>query len=474
MKTEEALTSRTRLNGAFDISDERLTYFARSGVLAIGAIFLLWIFWNAFHAIPSADDFCYGFGARSRGVFQNVVTEYLTWGGRYTPAFLIGAFAVSDQVLLRHYYVVPLLILALNFMAARHFLSVAGIKSGAFVLLFFVMLMATFRMRESLFWLAGGATYGVSCALFLTLIAEELRIFRGNLVISKKRIALLSLASVFLASFNETVMLAHIALLFPLTIYCISQKANKAVVFILVAAIIGAIISAAAPGNFLRAATMPQHINVLLAAWSALRLILLKYVASFLVSLLLFYCFFAIIRPRKEIEFSRRFIFGFSTFLFLALWASIFARTFVLNDLGPERARTIDYMLVNVLAFLIATHLHTQRRAINMAKRKSVMAGTLFVGTVALIMSFIFLPNHTWRPIVTGIAASAELKSVMSARFDAAKQAKGKVLEAAGYTKEPKPITFFNEIKTNPKEWENVCFAQYFELTEVRLKPKPE
>jgi hypothetical protein len=217
-----------------------------------------------------------------------------------------------------------------------------------------------------------------------------------------------------------------------------------------------------------------QHINVLLAAGISLRLILVKYVASFLVSLLLFYCISAIIKPRREIELSPRFIATFSVFLFLALWASIFARTFVLNDLGPERARTIDFMLVNVLAFLIATQLHARNRSPNTAKRKSVMAGTLLVTVVVATLSFAFYPNRTWGPIVDGIAASADLKSVMSARFDAAKQAKGRSLEVVGYTHEPKPITFFNEIKASPAEWENVCFSQYFGLTEVRLKTKPE
>ena len=476
MKIEEVQTVRALPNGILNISQERSTALARNGLLAIAVLFLLWIFWNAFHAVPSADDFCYGFGAQSRGVFQNVVTEYLTWGGRYTPALLISAFAVSDQVLLHHYYIVPLLILALNFLAARHFLSAAGIKDTAFLLLFFVMLMATFRVRESLFWLAGGATYGISCALFLCLIAEELRIFRGNAALSGKRIAVLSLASVLLASFNETVMLAHIALLFPLVICCFVRKTDRAVACILAAAIIGAIISGAAPGNFLRAATMPQHINVVLAVWSSLKLILVKYVASFLVSLLLVYCFFALVKPRREIEFPVRVIFGFSVFLALALWASIFARTFVLNDLGPERARTIDFMLVNAMAFLIAAHLHARRRPAGQQKRKSAMAGALFAGAAALVVAsgFIFYPNHTWRPVVEGMTASADLKSLLSARFAAAGQARGKSLEVEGYTHEPKPITFFNEIKASPAEWENVCFARYFGLTEVRLRTKSE
>ncbi|MFJ2986885.1 DUF6056 family protein [Collimonas sp. NPDC087041] len=474
LKTEEVGVFSTQENRVFDTPSDRLTSFVRIGVLTIGIIFLLWILWNAFHAIPAADDFCYGFGARTRGVLQNVVTEYLTWGGRYTPAFLIGVFAVSDELLLHHYYIVPLLILALNFLAVRHFLSVTGVRSAAFTLLFFVLLMATFRMRESLFWLAGGATYGIACALFLALIAEELRIFKGNFALSTKRVAVLSLASVLLASFNETVMLAHIALLFPLVICCFVRKTHRATAFILAAAIIGAIISASAPGNFLRAATMPQHINVLLAAAVALKLILLKYVASFLVSLLLFYCVFAITRPRKEIAFSRRFVVGFSVFLFFALWASIFARTFVMNDLGPERARTIDFMLVNVLGFLVAAYLHARPRPAKATRRKSLMAGGLVVGIIAVVASFALYPNHTWRPVVEGLTASADLQSLMLARFDAAKRAKGVALEVAGYVHEPKPITFFNEIKANPAEWENVCFSQYFGLTEVRLKAKPE
>jgi peptidoglycan/LPS O-acetylase OafA/YrhL len=198
-------------------------------------------------------------------------------------------------------------------------------------------------------------------------------------------------------------------------------------------------------------------------------------VASFLVSLLLVYCFFALVKPRREIAFPARVVFGFSVFLVLALWASIFARTFVLNDLGPERARTIDFMLVNAMAFLIAAHLHARRRPADQQKRKSALAGALFAGvTVLVVAGFIFYPSHTWRPVVEGMTASADLKSLLSARFAAAGQARGKSLEVAGYTHEPKPITFFNEIKASPAEWENVCFARYFGLTEVRLRTKSE
>lgn len=463
LKIEQALLNK---------SPARLSYVTRGLALSIAVLFLLWIFWNAFHAIPSADDFCYGFGARTRGIFQNVVTEYMTWGGRYTPAFLIGAFAASDKVLLHYYAVVPIFILIVNFLAVRHFLSTMNIKSGAFTLLFFVMLLATFRVRESLFWLAGGATYGIACALFLALIAEELRIFRGSFPLSDKRLAALSLGSLLLASFNETVMLAHIAMLLPLTLYCFAKKSNKAVAWMLAAAIIGALISGLAPGNFLRAATAPQHVNVLLAAANALLLIFSKYLAPLLVSVLLFFCLLALFKPRREDELPSRIIFGALIFLFFALWASIFARTFTLNDLGPERARTIDFMLVNVAAFLIALHLHARHHFTGTARRKSVIAVVLWLSMAAVALCLVFYPSRTWRPVIEGMQAAADLKALTAARFDVAKKAQGTALEVTGYTHEPRPITFFNDIKANPAEWENACFSQYFELKEVRLKPK--
>jgi hypothetical protein len=426
--------------------------------------------WNAVLAIPAVDDFCYGAGAHERGVIQNVVIEYFTWGGRYSAAFLISAFAGADTLLFHYYYLVPLTILALNLLAVRHFLSSVDLKTKTILLLFFVILMTTFRMRESLFWLSGGATYGVSCAIFLTLIAEEWRIFTGAVQLRWKRTLVLSIASILLVSFNEAVMLAHVTLLFPLVVVAVATKNNRAVAWILAATIVGTLISGLAPGNFLRAGLTPHNTNVLVAAWVSFKLLAIKYALPTLVSILMFRCLLWFCRVRRDFAFTRNQAFAFCLFLLLALWASIFARAYALNELGPERARTIDFLLVNLIGFFVATQLYQRSRARSENQSRPVLAGLISCALVATIAGAVFAPQQTWRPLLDGMQESVRLRDLITARLNLAGSARGQALVVDAYIQDQKPITFFNDIKEDPKQWENSCFAKYFDLKEVRTR----
>ncbi|WP_050477501.1 DUF6056 family protein [Herbaspirillum rhizosphaerae] len=454
----------------FDISDRRLSQICLIVFSLLGVAFLGWIVWNALLAIPAVDDFCYGAGAHERGVIQNVVIEYFTWGGRYTAAFLISAFAGADTLLFHYYYLVPLTILVLNFFAVRHFLSSVDLKTKAMLLLFFVILMTTFRMRESLFWLSGGATYGVSCALFLVLIAEEWRIFTGAVQLRWQRTLVLSLASILLASFNETVMLAHVTLLFPLLVVSLATKNNRAVAWIMAAAIVGALISGLAPGNFLRAGLTPHNTNVLIAAWVSFTLLVTKYALPILVSVLMFRCLLWFCRVRRDFSFTRNQAFAFCLFLLLALWASIFARAYALNELGPERARTIDFLLVNLIGFFVATQLYQRSRARSEGQPRPLLAGLIACALIATIVSSVFAPHLTWKPLLDGMQESVRLRDLITARLNLVSSAKGQTLVVEAYTQDQKPITFFNDIKEDPKQWENGCFAKYFGLKEIRTR----
>ena len=454
----------------FDISDRRLAQICLIAFSLLAVAFLGWVLWNALQAIPAVDDFCYGAGAHERGVVQNVVVEYFTWGGRYTAAFLISAFAGADTLLFHYYYLVPLTILALNFLAVRHFLSSVGLKTKVMLLLFFVVIMATFRMRESLFWLSGGATYGVSCALFLALIAEEWRIFTGAVQLRGQRTLVLSIASILLASFNETVMLAHITLLFPLLVVSMATKNNRAVAWIMAAAIAGALISGLAPGNFLRAGLTPHNANVLVAALVSLKLLVIKYALPMLVSVFMFRCLLWFCRVRREFSFTRNQAFAFCLFLLLALWASIFARAYALDELGPERARTIDFLLVNLIGFFVATQFYQRSRTKSEEQARPIIAGLISCVFIAAMAGLVLAPNLTWRPLLDGMQESMRLRDLITARLNIASAAKGQALVVEAYKQDQKPITFFNDIKEDPKQWENGCFVNYFGLKEIRSK----
>lgn len=442
------------------------------GMIAGAAGFLIWVLINAIYAIPAADDFCYGYGAQLRGVVQNVVHEYFNWGGRFSATIIMGAFAVSSELLLKHTYLVPLTVLLLNLLAARHLFQTMEISNKAVFLFFFAMLIATFRMRDSMFWLAGAATYGVACAIFLVLVAEEYRIFVRAFAPSRARVAVLSVAAFILSGFNETVMLAHISLLLPLCAFCFVRKQGRVVAWILAAAIIGGAISALAPGNFIRPSHLTSHPSLFLAAWTALKIVGAKYLISFVLSLLLFRLVLALFPAPQQTGFSSRQVTAFSVFMFFALWGSIFARTYALNEIGPERTRTIDYMLINGAAFIIACQWSAQRAAA--AKGVSrILVGSVSGVLILVLVSFVAVPQHTWQSWVSSTSAGMDLRRLMDDRFALVRQGGSDSFEVAAYTYEPRPINFFGDIKPDPKEWENMCFSQYFGIKEIRTKSAP-
>lgn len=155
------------------------------------ALFLAWVLWNAFQAIPAVDDFCYGYGGKLNGVLGNVIDVYQHWSGRYTATFLITLFGSSEGTLLHYYFLVPLSILLLNIYAVRRLLSVFCEDRLIIWLGVSALLLAFFQMRQSLFWLAGGATYGIASGIFLLLIAEEFKILVGRVPATTKRLTAL-------------------------------------------------------------------------------------------------------------------------------------------------------------------------------------------------------------------------------------------------------------------------------------------
>ncbi len=110
-------------------------------------VFLLWLVFNALNAVPSVDDFCYGYGEHVHGLVGNVIDIYHHWSGRYLSTFLISGFAGSAHLLLQHYYAVPFFILLLNLIATIHFVRAFAQSRFFMVLGFFVLLMTFFQLR---------------------------------------------------------------------------------------------------------------------------------------------------------------------------------------------------------------------------------------------------------------------------------------------------------------------------------------
>jgi len=465
-----ASTSSTFSRTGSRFTDARLAAIARV-ILLTGAFALLaWIAWNGWHAIAAVDDFCYGHGAQERGLWSNLVFEYFNWGGRFAATVLISSFAAARTLLLDHYYLVPLTILLLNLLAAWHFLGAVGLRSWPFYVLFCMMLLATFRMRESLFWLSGGATYGTACALLLVLMAQEWKICCGAVEAKGMRLVWLALGGFLLAGLNEVASLVHLTLVAILSAWLLLRQ-RRGALYLLAAlgALAGTLVAGLAPGNFARAATTVHDTSLVAALLVSLGLLFKKYVVTLILHSLIFFVLMWACRIAPSTRPQGLRVAVLIGVLLLALWAGIFPRVYALNELGPERSRTIDFLLINVMAMIAAWWLNGKRSARDDTPRP-VVAGLLSVVVLGAVASAVLIPAATVLPVWSELQESAALRRLMDERFATIEQSDHQSLVVKAYTREPKPITYFNDVLSDPRQWENVCFANYFHLKEISAR----
>jgi hypothetical protein len=457
----------------------RAVTFSRHGIVIFLGICLAWVIWNTAFAFPAVDDFCYGLRARRDGIFGAVVSEYLTWGGRYSSTLLLAAFASSKSNLLHAYFIVPIAVLSANLIAACYFLRKLGINSRRYQFVFFVAVIALFSFRESVFWMAGAFTYGIGCALFLVLIAEESGFFLDVLNKRQSRLswpktAALSAASFVLAGFNETIMVAHAVLLIQLFLFSLLARQKDRVIYqvgiILLFAMIGAFIVNHAPGNLAREAPLATP-DLLRSIGKSFWWIFERYTHVFLTCWLLFYSSLIVFDPVQGKTIEKPEFKLIAVVLFITLWAALFTRAYALNGSGPSRTHSVDLLLVSLLAFHAARYVYSANKEAVLHSRRMM---PIFMSFVGIFITAITLRANadglSLNDTLAGLKYGRPLKQQMEARFTLAEQAAGKSLQFADFPDKTRSITYFDDIRPDSKDWRNTCFAGYFDLIDVKLK----
>ncbi|MDY7575617.1 DUF6056 family protein [Actimicrobium sp. CCI2.3] len=363
-------------------------------------------------------------------------------------------------------------------MAARHFLIKFSIQDKTYHFVFFVALISCFSYRESIFWMAGGFTYGIAAAIFLFLIAQELLIFL-DFMANKKNPALwkignLCLMTLILAGFNETVMVAHIALLGQLFIILAYQNWKSRVTCmigaIMLTAVIGALIVKYAPGNLTRMNDMSSQ-NVMASATKSFGWIFERYTHIFIMTWLLFYSSLIVFYPRKPNKSENKYLLLIIAILFFTLWASLFTRAYVLNGSGPSRTHTIDFVILSLAAFIAALYIfNSNMEAVFQSRRlKPIFISFSCMFFVALILRPT-ADNISFLDTLVNLKYSKSLKTYMSARIQMAQNGRDTALSVDDLKDKSRPATYFDDIQKGSKDWRNVCFSNYFHLKEIRLK----
>lgn len=468
--------SEDPLNKRYILINNKIAFSQNSIVIFLG-ICLAWIGFNTINAFPSVDDFCYGARAIEEGLIQSVSTEYSSWSGRYSATFFMSAFAGSSA-LLKAYFLVPLTILIANLFAAYHFLTKFSVCDKAYKFVFFMALISVFSFRESVFWLAGGFTYGLASAIFLVLIAQELNILFDCLANKRnpslKKTIVLCATSLLLAGFNETVMVAHIALLGQIFLFLTYKKRQSSTLYIigamLFSAIAGALIVKYAPGISARATNLAEP-NLMRSIGKSFGWIFERYTHIFLISWLLFYSSLIVFSPQRKTALEKKEFFITIIFLFFTLWAALFTRAYALNGSGPSRTHGIDLLLVSLIAFFAAWHAYQDNKDAVFQSRK---LKPIFMSFAGIFITIIILrpgaDNLSFAETLKSFKYSRPLKEFMLSRFKQAQLEKSKSLEVADFPNKNRSVTFFDDIQPDSKDWRNICFANYFQLIDVRLK----
>ncbi len=445
-----------------------------------------WAALNSLFTFPYADDFCYGARASRLGALASVADEYLHWGGRYTATFLLSLFSENRRVLLDAYWLIPIAVIVSTALATLRLMRTLGLRDPVTAALATATLVSACSWSESVYWLAGGFTYGLACALLLALLALELELLWNGLRPSGTTIGTAMLGAFLLSGFNETVMLVHLALLALMILRAARQGAGRATLvplaLWLLAALVGALVVLLAPGNSVRSAEFPAR-DLAMAMFHTSEWLLERYALPLLGTVLMFRLLLGV-RPRDwATRWPAAQLAEGAVLMLAGTWVSIFTRAYAISDFGPYRARTVDFMLLTVAGLLLAmlwVRPRTQAAALSMTGRDS----TLKRGWVAALIVLLFAlhpgPDGSWAMVAARMVPMRSYAQYMTQRLTTAEAGRDSSVGVPSYRLPAGarhglavPVTLRADISADPQAWQNLCVSRYFGLRAIHLEPEP-
>lgn len=149
----------------------------------------------------------------------------------------------------------------------------------------------------------------------------------------------------------------------------------------------------------------------------------------------------------------------------------MFTRVYVLGDADPARSQAVDTLLVSLLAFFAAWHVYTC--APEAARQGRGLAPILFSFTGMFLFCFALRTGPDGVPlreVLGNMRYSRPFKAFMNDRMERTQTTAGQALTLPDYPNKARPITYFDDIQEDPKDWRNACFASYFRMQEVLLE----
>ena len=438
----------------------------------IFALFIIgWVLFFSMYASPSVDDFCFAYWTKINGILGAVKFAYVEANGRFTASLLITAFTYFKFIFIDSYFLVPLAICFSVYFSSITFLKIFEIADLKFLAVFYVILLASFSFRQTIFWLAGGFTYSLGNCLFIIISALEFKIYLKNENFEIPKTVGIATLAFSLSGFNETIMLSHIGFLSALLIFLVLRKRSigsiLSLLLILFFALFGAAISIISPGNAIRISATPHIPQFFLAIESSFLVIIYTYWKAWLGGIAISFSALLIMRPKIKFIYLDWLIYTGS--LFTALVCSVFVRQYILGDLGPPRTQSIDHILIALISFLGAMFFYTINTGIfqNISRRWLVAPTCLFFFCCLLGKPGVDGPS--FYSTLINMQYAVELSQYMSLRNSKLALSNEPEVSLDNLSNKGSSSTFFDDIQGDSADWRNRCLANYFGLNRVYL-----
>lgn len=474
--------------GEWTWKTEYIKYLIWTAAFVVGVLPYLIIVW---YAVPVADDFSHGAnivnagGHGITGVFNLVKTNYFEWQGTFFETALLGEIDSLNRIGFVGINIVLFIVSLVLILTFRILLNKMCInrfdKNIADILVTLVILgmFVTRIAQESLLWYTGACAYTIPFIVGCFGVVCEFKISEQD----SKKIRYVVGASILgiLSSGGKLQNAGFFCWVYLLFLgYAVFYK--KPIKFHLIpfiAAVAGALINVAAPGNYVRKAALYESISVfaagrytLIAVWQELSYLLSQ---TYVPIILLVIAILAVIyiHPVEKgiwnpVVVSAAMIAGWviSTFPVCYGYAS--------SALTERNAATLDWFMVAGL-FLIVLSIANWCKL----KKVTVSQGTVYAIVLLAIMNIGYIQNFVpitqlpglmcWREILSGEAAEFHDEWITVFKtIEASDEAVVEVQISDEAARRDKVIKH-PDMSENFGNWVNQAVARYYGRENVRV-----